>query len=144
MVVGTADIKLQSSDILAGLKHGNRIMQVLLSKECQVKGFDELIVFREDGSLVEAIASNILVVLDEKLVTPAKPDVAGVGLQWVKSQQIPLEFCRLSLNELRKASEILLINSVAGVRPVRRWEDQTFEVGEMCHRLQNLWNQMLP
>ena len=69
MVVGTADIKLQSSDILAGLKHGNRIMQVLLSKECQVKGFDELIVFREDGSLVEAIASNILVVLDEKLVT---------------------------------------------------------------------------
>mgnify|MGYP001042949147 CR=1 FL=1 len=101
-----------------GLKHGNRLAQVTLALEAQAKGVEELLVYRHDGSLAEGIASNVVLSIEGQLKVPTTPEVSGVGIEWLRHNGVISYTKALGRRDVETAGEIMMVNAIAGVRPV--------------------------
>ncbi|NBB93287.1 MAG: aminodeoxychorismate lyase [Gammaproteobacteria bacterium] len=140
----TSPVRLASRSVLAGIKHGNRLEQVLAAEAARRAGADEAVLFDAEGRLVEAIAGNLVLFIGERAVTPAASGagVAGVGLRALKELLGDrLVEAELDARSLEQAAGILVINSVAGIRPVRRLDDRALAIGEPCRSWQRLWSE---
>jgi len=138
-------VRLAVGGVLVGIKHGNRLEQVLAAEHARRSGVDEAVVFDGDGRLVEAIAGNLLVMIDGQAVTPRLigAGVAGVGLQWLR-EKVGAELTERELDagDLRRSEGLLVINSVAGIRPARLLDGRPLAVPERVRRWQRLWNEL--
>lgn len=137
--LATSTMRLPNCALGSGLKHGNRLFQVMCAQECKQLGVDEVLIYRDNGHLAEAMASNVMVVKSGTFMTPSCPDVFGVGIGWVESLQLNVKRWDLTQSDIEHADELLLINSVAGPRPVVQLDGQTFAAGEFCRLLQSHW-----
>ncbi len=141
--IKTASLRLPHTDFGWGLKHGNRLFQVMCAQECTRENVDEVLVYREDGCVAEAMASNVVLVESGRLITPDRPDVWGVGLDWLQTLNMDVQMRRLTRSDVENAEEVLLVNSVAGVRPVRELDGQPLAIGTVCRTLQTHWQGLL-
>lgn len=142
----TSPVRLATDSMLAGIKHGNRLEQVMAARDCAERGADEAVLYDARGCLVEAIASNLVLVVAGKAVTPraAGSGVAGVGLAWLQEQPgVLIDEAELKADDLLRAEEIMVINSVAGIRPVTAVDDHRFAIGATCRAWQRLWMERL-
>jgi len=123
-------IRLAKSD-LAGIKHLNRLEQVLAQAEWQSdEGIQEGLMLDHNNHVVEGTMSNVFIVKNQQLITPDLNDsgVAGVMRQCVmslaKKHNIEMRESPLSLAEVSNADEIFMSNSLIGIWPVRQLEPQ--------------------
>lgn len=140
----TSSVTLPTTAAGNGHKHGNRLIQVIAARECRRAGYDEAVLLDAQGYMAEAISSNILFVLQGRLLAHPAPAVAGVGLNWLRSQT-PTRILDepLAPAMLAQCSEVLVINSVAGIRPVVAIDQHSFVIGPVCRHLQSLWDSQL-
>lgn len=122
---------LAQQPALAGVKHLNRLEQVLARNEFNAGDFHDglMLACSENNAvlnanIIEATSSNLFFVKSEQLFTP-KIDTCGVQgtirqeiLQLAKSMTIHLEQDHYILADLSDASEVFLTNSIFGVVPV--------------------------
>ncbi|HTQ98965.1 MAG TPA: aminodeoxychorismate lyase [Candidatus Acidoferrum sp.] len=112
---------LARQPVLAGLKHLNRLEQVLASREWPDDSFLEGLMLDTTGLVIEGTRTNVFAVIDGKLKTPAVDQcgVAGV-LRAVLLQHFEgsVQVASITLNELQRASEVFVCNSVNGIWPV--------------------------
>lgn len=125
---------------LAGIKHLNRLEQVLARSEWQDSRIAEGLMIDHNGFLVEATAANLFAVRRGTLLTPPL-DEAGVEgvmrrciLERARREGIPVEVRRLYPEEIRDFDELFLTNSLFGVWPITEVEEQTFEAGPFARR----------
>lgn len=118
---------------LAGIKHLNRLEQVLAQAEWRGE-FDEGLMLDTEGEVVCATASNVFIVRDNGLVTP---DLRFSGVAGVMRTQVLRAGPALGLavseeplwpHDIEAASEIFLTSAVRGIRPVAalgtlRWQN---------------------
>ncbi len=130
---------------LAGIKHGNRLEQVLAARVCSAAGFDEAVMLDAAGRVAEAISANLLLELDGEVIAPeAEAGVAGVGLAWLLAQpEVQVRRAALSLAELDRCEGLMVINSVAGIRPARALDGRPLSISDRCRQWQALWDQRL-
>ncbi len=139
--LGTPSRGLTVNPRLAGLKHLNRLEQVLARQEMDQQGWDEGLMFDAEGVLVEAISANVLVARGGRVRVPAHAGagVAGVMvgwcMDWCRDAGIPVEPARLTRADVLAADELLLCNAVRGVMHVSCWEDRQWTERELCLRL---------
>jgi len=125
---------------LAGLKHLNRLPQVLARSEWHDEYFEGLLCDCQ-GNLAEGTANNVFLVKDGGLVTPdlSTGGIAGIVRQKVidhaRQQCTLLQIRRVAIAELRDADEVFLTNSVYGVTPVRSVAGVAFKVGSVTQTL---------
>lgn len=146
LTVATAEAVLpvaHASGVQA-LKHGNRLDQVMLAREAQHRGVDELLAYRADGSLAEGVASNVIVRVGDRLLSPATPEVSGVGLEWLRAQGVDIALEAVAQDTVVVASEVMLVNAIAGVRPVASLDGRVLASRDACRRLQSVWAEVLP
>ncbi|HNI24168.1 MAG TPA: aminotransferase class IV [Plasticicumulans sp.] len=116
---------LSENPRLAGLKHLNRLDQVLARAEWDDPDLQEGLMCLPDGTPVEATAANLFLVRDGRLHTPRldRAGIAGIvrGVLIGRARQLGLEVleARVDRDELLAADELFLCNSVYGLRPVR-------------------------
>lgn len=121
---------------LAGIKHLNRLPQVLARGEWQDE-FHDGIMLDCDGSVLEGTASNIFLVKDGRLSTPdlSRGGVSGIVrkrvIERARHAGIPHEICDIRPERLETADEIFLTNSVFGVLPVGRIDARPYRIGPM-------------
>ena len=126
---------------LAGIKHLNRLEQVLARAEWQ-KEFAEGLMFDDKERLIEATASNVFLVSKGTLLTPdlSEAGVEGVMretvIQYAQETSLPCRVGDISRAQLEAADEIFLTNSLIGIWPVRRVESRHYPLGIMTRRLQ--------
>jgi 4-amino-4-deoxychorismate lyase len=125
-------IKLASQPYLAGIKHLNRLEQVLATSELK-QGVDEGLLFLHgEDKLQEAISSNIFIIKDSKVTTPKliKAGVEGIAkqkiIQTAKAQKILIEEKDISLEQLLDADVVFLSNSVFGLRILSQIDKKYF------------------
>jgi len=128
---------------LRGHKHGNRLTQVLAARQAHSAGADEALVFDASGQLLEGISSNVIVVRAGRASTPQQPMVNGVGLAWLRAQCPSIVMQALTMADLEQAEEVVMVNSVSGVRPVVCLDEHHFSIGPHCLKWQQLWRQHL-
>lgn len=130
--------RLSSNAGLAGIKHLNRLDQVLASAQIPA-GYDEGLCLDESGTVIEGCKSNILLVIDDNLVTPelSKCGVEGVMLnhlvEALGEQGARVTIKTVSLEQLLAAQHILLCNSVFGVRPVAEIRNENWQPAQEEH-----------
>jgi len=142
LVVRLCQTRLGQNPLLAGIKHLNRLEQVLACAEWDDPEVGEGLMLSMDGRLVCATAANVFLVAGGRLVTPEIRDcgVAGVMRQVVLKAAaalgIPVSIEDVRPEALDSADEVFVTNAVTGVRPVgelmgvRKWA-----VGEVTRRL---------
>ena len=136
--------RLPQGDPAVGLKHGNRLVQVLAARDCARAGLDEALLCDQSGQLAEGIASNLILVVDGLALSPGDPAVDGVGLGWLRDRlDGDLDSGSVAASAWRRCSELMMVNSVAGVRPVVAIDGEPLPVGPLCRHLQRLWDQEL-
>jgi 4-amino-4-deoxychorismate lyase len=123
--VRLATLRLGENPALAGIKHCNRLEQVLARREWTDPTIAEALLFSSSGALVSATMSNVFLVQGSKLLTPLidRCGVAGVMrglvLEIASAAGISVQERRLEAAELETAQELFLTNAVNGIRPVR-------------------------
>lgn len=109
---------------LAGIKHLNRLEQVLARQEWADESIHEGLLQDTDDWLIEATMSNCFLVRDKRLITPDLTNcgVAGVMRSLVidtaKTAGVSVKISRISIDDLKSADEVFLTNSLFGIRPV--------------------------
>jgi 4-amino-4-deoxychorismate lyase len=140
--VRIAVLRLGENPALAGLKHCNRLEQVLARREWTDTGIAEALMFSSSGALVSGTMSNVFMVRDGKLYTPRvdRCGVAGVMRHVVLAAAadagIAAEESVLDSQELAGAQEVFLTNALMGIRPVRELDGRPLPPGPLTRRLQ--------
>jgi len=140
--VRLAATKLGENAALAGLKHCNRLEQVLARSEWDDPAIAEALMFSSSGALISGTMSNVFLVHDSRLLTPRldRCGVAGIMraliLEEAAQAAIPVVECRLEAAALEQANELFLSNALWGVRPVRALGDVSLGPGELTRHLQ--------
>lgn len=118
---------------LAGIKHLNRLEQVLARSEWSGADYTEGLMCDTQGAVVDGTMSNFLLVRDGQLYAPelSQAGVEGVMRRYIFEQADSLGLVfhikKMTLDELFGADEMLICNSVFGVWPVRLLTDDTAE-----------------
>ena len=121
---------------LAGIKHLNRLEQVLAQSEWREGEFGEGLMMDTEGELVCATAGNVFAVRDGALITP---DLRFCGVQGIMRAQVLKTAAKLRFSvseeplwphDLEAASEIFITNAVRGIRSATsldslQWSDTT-------------------
>ena len=115
--------RLAENKNLAGIKHLNRLDQVLARREWREE-FAEGVMLNTAGQVVEGTMSNVFLLVRDQLFTP-KLNLCGVQgvmrdfiCQYAEALSIPCQQTEISLAELKAADAIFVCNSVIGIWPV--------------------------
>jgi 4-amino-4-deoxychorismate lyase len=126
---------------LAGLKHLNRLEQVLAQNEWHDTSIGEGLMLDTEGELICATSSNLFAVIDDILVTP---DLRYSGVRGVMRAHVITVAQRLGIvveeralrpDEFAHATEVFLTNAVRGIRPVVQLDEQCWPVGPVTNQL---------
>jgi len=141
------ELRLSQQPLLAGIKHLNRLENVLAANEPHDAKFAEGLLLDAQGNVIEGIRSNVFIVQGGVLMTPdlSQCGVAGVQrdrvITYAVQHAIPLQIRAISLVELLAADEIFLVNSVLGLWPVRQCENRHWYDFAMTEKLAGLFEQ---
>jgi len=124
---------ISSGVMLAGIKHLNRLENVLLKQEAVEQGYSDALVCDAEGRLIETTAANLFLVKEGKLLTPSlhRAGVAGVIRRLIIDELAPelgLDVVErhCPLDDLWQSEELFICNSLMGIVPVKRidFDDQ--------------------
>jgi 4-amino-4-deoxychorismate lyase len=124
--LGVADFKLAQQPALAGLKHNNRLEQVLIKAELAERDVDELVVLDQSDAVIEVSAANLMFCRNGQWYTPAldQAGVKGVMRQHLMAHLLVTEG-NFGLADLQQADALLICNALMGVVPVKQFAGQT-------------------
>ncbi len=147
--------RLGINPALAGIKHCNRLEQVLARREWDDASIYEGLMCDGEGYLVEATMTNVFWRRAQALLTPRldRCGVAGIVRAWVIERAaewgIGVQEVRVGPEALAEAEEVFLTNSVIGVVPVVEVVGRlsgsrcVWPIGSFAVRLQAKWVQCL-
>jgi 4-amino-4-deoxychorismate lyase len=144
VAVRMCDMRLGHNPRLAGIKHLNRLEQVLARQEWDDIGIMEGLLLDSESNLVEGTMSNLFLVRDGVLLTPdlQRCGVAGIMrsqlLERAGQISINAESCQLGMVDLHEAEEVFICNSLIGIWPVISVDDRKYTRGIITSRLQDL------
>jgi 4-amino-4-deoxychorismate lyase len=147
--VRRCQLELAQQPRLAGIKHLNRLEQVLARAEWNDPSIAEGLVGDANGHVIEAIAHNVFIVEAGCLMTPslAQCGVAGVMREWILEQApnwgIATQVLDISWQRLSRANEVFLCNSVHGIWPVRQFEAHRYTVGPVTKQISHAYEHRL-
>lgn len=132
--VDFANLKASEQPALAGLKHLNRLENVLARREAMHRDLDEVLMCTPDERLVGGAMTNVFLLQGERLSTPRvdRCGVAGITrellLENAKSAGFVCEERDVRRQEVDAADAVFLTNVRVGVWPVktcgrREWRD---------------------
>lgn len=126
--------RLPADPLLAGVKHLNRLHQVLARREWDQQFHDGLLC-DHGGAVIEGCAHNLFIVERGRLATPdlSHGGVDGIMRQqvlaWCRAQGLAATVERLPQQRVLAADEVFLTNALNGVVPVRAIGGATFRPG---------------
>lgn len=136
---------LSINPALAGIKHLNRLEQVLARAEWQDDAIQEGLLLDTNGAVIEGTMSNLFLCQGNTLITP---DVSGSGiagilraliLQWAQQLGATVSIQTVSPQRLQQADSCFLSNSIIGIWPIQSIDNQRYPVGTLTRQLQQRW-----
>lgn len=144
LTVRWCELQLSRNSSLAGIKHLNRLEQVLAQNEWRDPDVAEGLMLDTEGELVCGTSSNVFIVRNGALLTP---DLRFSGVRGVMRAQVlrvAQQFGWSSSEEplwphdLDDASEVFLTNAVRGIRSVAALEDYRWQSTAVARQLRQV------
>ena len=134
--VRVCNYRYTHNSVLAGIKHLNRLEQVLARTEWTDSTIAEGVVLDNEENVIEGTMSNVFYIKGETLYTP---ELSVCGVEGIIRQKIitlatelHLEICinKISLKSLMDADEAFMCNSIIGVWPIKMIDEKSLVVGD--------------
>ena len=141
IVARLCNTRLAAQPQLAGIKTLNRLEQVLARHEWRDEGVFEGLTLDTDDRLICGTMSNVFLINDQKLVTPAitRCGVSGVMrrhlLTLLAEAGNDAEVRDVSIDELWSCDGVLITNSQFGALPVKCCGTRTWRPGDLTRRI---------
>ena len=136
--------RLAIQPLLAGIKHLNRLENVMARREWDNSEIAEGLMLDMEGNIIEGTMSNLFLLKGKTLHTP---DLGRCGVAGVQRERImemagqigmTVRVANLPLARIYDADEVLLCNSVIGVWQVRELGDKKWPAGKLVQQLRKL------
>ncbi len=134
-------LRLARQPRLAGIKHLNRLEQVLARAEWQDEEIFEGLLCDQRGWLISGTMTNLFVRRGNRLLTPRLSHCGVAGLtrdlvtESASALGLTVQEDTLTVEFLKKVDEVLLCNSLIGVWPVRCLDDKVWPVSGLAAAL---------
>jgi 4-amino-4-deoxychorismate lyase len=143
--------RLPYSPVLAGIKHLNRLDQVMARAEWDEE-FVEGLMQDQQGNVVEGVSSNLFIYQQGSWLTPNlnQCGVSGVMRQYLLEELLPrcsfhVVETNISFDQLLSAEEVFVCNSIVGIWPVLSLEEEAiWPLGQNTLKLQGMLYQEFP
>lgn len=135
--------RLGLNPVLAGIKHLNRLEQVLARSEWNQPDIAEGLMLDIDNNVVSGTTSNLFMVQNNTLITP---DLSKCGINGVIRQHIlglapgiglKVKITVIKESELLQADEVFLCNSLIGVWTVIKLGNQLYNPGPWIKKIKS-------
>lgn len=141
--LGLAEIRLGLQPALAGIKHGNRLEQIIAREQWQEE-WQEALVLDQNDQVIEATQANIFALKNKQLSTPPldQAGVAGIMRDYVLAAAnkvgVDSQIVSLSVSDIEAADALFVTNSVIGLWPVKQFKKRQYTDFDCAHNLLNL------
>ncbi|CAM5278732.1 aminodeoxychorismate lyase [Rhodanobacter lindaniclasticus] len=137
-------LRLAEQQRLAGIKHLNRLEQVLARAEWSDPAIAEGLLRDGSGRVISATMANLFAVIDGELLTPAvdRCGIAGVARAELLDASSSVRVTEVGLEALSGASELFLSSSVRGIVPVQSLDGRRYAPGVVARRWQQHWRDL--
>lgn len=148
VVLRFCSTRLGLNPTLAGMKHLNRLEQVLARAEWNDDSIQEGIMMDINGHVIEGTMTNLFYVKHNAIFTAALTSagiagiVRGIVMELAVSLGLPVIECAYIQADLLAADEVFVCNSVIGIWPVKQIDGIAFAVGQNTRRLQEFFGQL--
>ena len=141
VAVKVCDTRLGLNPALAGIKHLNRLEQVMARAEWNSAEIHEGLMLDINNNVIEGTMSNVFSIKDGELFTP---ELSLCGVKGIMREQIivaarqasiAVHEAQMSLDDFYQSEECFLSNSLFGIWPVRQLADHEFTLGPVSHQL---------
>lgn len=126
--VAVSPVRLARQPLLAGLKHVNRLEQVLIKQQMVTQQVDDVLVTDTAGNMIEASAANVFWCENGRWVTPdvSQCGVAGVMRSFV-TERLAVQQCPVSVTEqpipaVQQIEAMFITNALMQIVPVRNFQ----------------------
>lgn len=132
LIIDVFDEIPKQVNILSNLKTCNALVYVLAGIFKNQNALDEVLILNQNGFLCESMSSNVFVIYDRKLYTPALNEgcIAGVMRQVVmrlaKENDIELVEAQINPEILNEADEVFLTNAGKGIQWVMGYNNKRY------------------
>jgi 4-amino-4-deoxychorismate lyase len=144
-------VRWPTQPLLAGLKHLNRLEQVLAASEARSLACDETVMLDQQGNVISVAAGNLFLLVEGRLLTPLLDDCGIAGTrrrllleQWAPALGLPVEQTRVSVQQMLSAEEVFYSNSLLGLRPVASLGERHWHKHPVCQALHRCYLETLP
>jgi 4-amino-4-deoxychorismate lyase len=137
--LGVSSLKLGISPLLSGIKHLNRLEQVLIRQEVDNRAEDDLLVLNYFDNIIESSAANIFWLQNKIWYTPQlnESGVKGLMRNYILqtcSNHYKIAIVKEKLSALNNIDAMFICNSVMGIVPVRQFENRKLSLTP-CHEM---------
>ncbi len=146
IAVKKCDLVLSQQPLLAGIKHLNRLENVMARMELIDTEFKEGLLCDSEHNVIEATSSNVFIVVDNIIKTPILENsgVAGIMREHIialaQENKLQLDLQEISYESLCDADEIFLTNSIIGIWPVTKLNERIYSNLSLTRKLMTLLN----
>lgn len=139
-----ATIRFSFQPLLAGIKHLNRLEQVLAATQAKREGNDESLMLDQTERLTSVSSGNLFLLRHGELLTPELQHcgIAGTRRQlvvdkWGPALGLKVREATLTLQDLEEAEEVFYSNSLVALRPICSMLNYTWESQKVCREIFN-------
>ncbi len=145
----TSDSIRNEKSRLVSIKSNNYLENLLILNEAKARGFSEALFYNTQGHLAEGCMTNIFLIKNGRVGTPARDCglLAGIVrnkvIQLISDQGIAVAEGRFSSDHLLAADEVFITNSLMEIMPVNQVDNRCFGIGPetLTHRIDALFQQ---
>jgi 4-amino-4-deoxychorismate lyase len=140
-------LRLSSQPLLAGIKHLNKLENVLARMEWRDPDIADGLLLDQSGQVIECTMSNLFVRHGNRLATPdlGQCGVAGVTRDRIVELAPGLGYevvtTSFDLETLLAGDEVIICNSLIGVWQVRQIAEHRWPAGSLAEKLRPLLNE---
>jgi len=137
------ETRLPEQNKLAGIKHLNRLENVLARMEWNDESLFDGLMLDQQSNVIECTMSNIFARFDDVLITPdlSACGVAGITRQriiWLASTlSLKVEVKPLSFAKMALADEVIICNSLYGALSVNKIDHKKFPVQNLAKNIRD-------
>lgn len=145
----TNDAVRNETSRLVTIKSNNYLENLLILNEAKARGFFESIFYNTRGYLAEGCMTNLFLIKNKTVCTPARDCglLAGIirnrVIQLLKANLIPIEEGNYTREQLIDADEVFITNSLMEIMPVNQVDEVNYRIGPetLSYRIDALFQQ---
>ncbi len=129
--------RLGANPFLAGIKHLNRLEQVMARSEWDDPEISEGLMLDARGRAIEGTMSNIFMLKDGIMHTPdltqcgVEGVIRGLVMDIASTHGIEVTIRPIGLSEVLQADCLMLTNSLIGIWPVKMLEEREYDLNHL-------------